>query len=76
MKIRRSKSLIRWKKLASYIIHLFKVVFESSYDCILIFGKSPYGILCSYVEIDSSGTLFVALKNIYERDFFNNRLKS
>ena len=53
--VSRSYAVRRW---CSYIIHLFKVVAVSSYDCILIFLMC----LCVsyYVEMHSCGTLFVA----------------
>ena len=46
-----------------YSIHLFKAVFESSYECIFNFvNVSLYFILCSYVKKDICDTFFVAWK--------------
>ena len=45
MKIWRSKLFIRSETLASYIIHLFKTISETNYDCIYFFAVSVIHII-------------------------------
>lgn len=52
------------------ILTYFKLLLRLVTTVFYIFDVSSYCILCSYVEIDNCGKLFVAWKNIYERDFF------
>ena len=70
IKMWHSKLFIHGKELASCIIHIFKVVSGSSYECILIFWCVILIFIAYYIEIDSCGKLFVAWKIIYKRVFF------
>ena len=68
--LRPSYAVRRWH---SYIIHLYKVASESSYN--LIYDFLTCLCISSYIEIDSCGTLSVAWKQQQQQQQQKNKTK-